>query len=810
MDPSVVWTAIGSVAGVAALVVTGWQVRIGIADHRLRQAAAQRDARATSTTMVVQRRPEESRQPVRLPPRPLVLAGREELLADLHARLADGPAPRTVALCGLGGAGKTSTAVEYAHRHLAEVSVCWQLRAEEPVALEADFAMLAAQLGARDPADVRDPVASVHAVLARQEADWLLIFDNAPDLASVERFLPPAGPGRILVTTQSQHWPPDQALEVPTLDAEAAVSFLVSRTGSTDRAAAADLADELGGLPLALAQAAAYMQATAMSMRAYLELFRARQADLLARGEAAGHPAHVAATLGLALSELGEQAPVALGLMRLLAFLAPEPVPLGPLLSDSGAAAARLTGGGVPTEIAPLAGDPVVCGDAVAALRRYSLVTPAGDGAVLVHRLVRAVTRAALTAADSRRWQEAAAALVDAAVPADTGTPATWPSCALLLPHAQAVLHLASTGMSRIATFLGESGNPAAARDLCRRVAAAREDSLGPEHPDTLTARVSLATWTGEETGNASEVRDQHAALLPIRERILGPEHPDTLSVREGLASWTGFMGDATAARDQHAALLPIFERVYGPEHPDTLFVCASLARWTGNAGHAATARDRLVALLPIWERVSGPEHPRTLFIRGLLARYTGGAGDAAAARDQFTALLPIDERVLGPEHRETLFARYSLSLWTGEVTGNATAARDQHAALLPIFERVFGPEHAGTLLVRGSLARWTGETGDAAAARDQYAALLPIDERVHGPEHPDALAVRSGLAHWTGAAGDATAARDQYAALLPIRERVSGPEHPDTLTDRANLAHWTRQAGGQAISAPPPVPRIQ
>ena len=136
-------------------------------------------------------------QPVRLPPRPASLAGREALLAELDARLSagDGPGPRIAALCGLGGAGKTSTAVEYAHCHLAEVGVAWQFAAEDATVLAAGFGELAAQLGARGLADTRDPVASVHAVLARFPAPWLVIFDNAADLASVAGFLPPAGPG---------------------------------------------------------------------------------------------------------------------------------------------------------------------------------------------------------------------------------------------------------------------------------------------------------------------------------------------------------------------------------------------------------------------------------------------------------------------------------------------------------------------------------------------------------------------------------------------------------------------------------------
>src|SRR6202030_4155737 len=118
-------------------------------------------------------------RPVWLAPRPAMLAGREELLAGLHARLTGGvgDGPRIIALHGLGGAGKTSVAVEYAHRYQATAGMVWQFPAEDPPVLSAEFARLAAQLGARGGVlDPRDPVASVHAVLAGSPAPWLLVF----------------------------------------------------------------------------------------------------------------------------------------------------------------------------------------------------------------------------------------------------------------------------------------------------------------------------------------------------------------------------------------------------------------------------------------------------------------------------------------------------------------------------------------------------------------------------------------------------------------------------------------------------------
>jgi Tetratricopeptide repeat len=649
---------------------------------------------------------------VRLAPRPPPLAGREALLKQLDAWLlaGDSRSPRTVSLCGLGGAGKTSAAVEYAHRHLAEVGVAWQFPAEDATVLAAGFAELAAQLGARGLADARDPVASVHAVLAGFPAPWLLIFDNAADLASVAAFLPPAGPGRVLITSQNPDWP-GQTVDVPVLDPDVAAGFLVSRTGEPDRTAARDLADVLGGLPLALEQAAAYIRATratGMTLARYLSLFRDRAADLLTRGQAAGHAASVAATLGLALSRLGDEARSAAGLLQLLACLAPEPVPLALLLSDAQVAGELAPG--VAAATGPLLGDPVAAGDAIAALRRYSLVTPAGDGLVLVHRLVQAVTLARVSGEVADQWKQTAAALVQAAVPLDTTVPAAWSVCAVLLPHARAVLDLTSDSIWRIARYLGFSGSYPAARELSQLITDARsdDDAYGPEHPDTLVARANLARWTGE-AGDSAAARDQFAALLPLDERVLGPEHPDTLSARGHLAGWTGRAGDPAGARDQYAALLPVDERVLDPKHLETLGARANLAFWTGRAGDPARARDQYAALLPLDERVFGPEHPHTLTARGHLAGWTGRAGDPARARDQYAALLPVRERVLGPDHPDTLGTRADLARWTGEA-GDPAAARDQFAGLLPVFERGLGPGHPDTMTARHDLARWTGQ----------------------------------------------------------------------------------------------------
>ena len=688
---------------------------------------------------------------VRLAPRPVYMAGREELLAALKARLTGdgGAGPGVVALCGLGGAGKTSVALEYAHRQLGQVEVAWQFSAEDPAVLAAGFGELAAQLGA---AGRGDPVAAVHAVLAASQAPWLLVFDNAPDRASVVPFAPPAGPGRVLITSRNQIWPPGQAVEVPVLDPQVAAEFLVRRTGDPDGRAALELAGELGGLPLALEQAAAYVQASGESLAGYLALFRLRRADLLRRGEPTGYSQTVATTWRLAFTDVQQAAPGADGLLRLLAFCAPELIPLRLLLQPRPGLGDKL-GPEVAPVLLPLLNDQLAAGDAVAALRRHSLISPPADGSVSVHRLVQAITIAQMTAELAAAWQRAVAAVIDAALPTDPKSPDAWTAFASLLPHAQAALGENSGSMRKVVSYLGYSGNYPAARDLQQRVLQAQSRVSGPEHPDALVDRGHLARWTGE-AGDAARARDQYRALLPVDERVLGPEHPETLSARGHLAGWTGQAGDPAGARDQYAALLPVDERVFGPEHRETLGARANLAWWTGEAGDPAGARDQYAALLPVDERVLGPEHPHTLTARANLARWTGEAGDPAGARDQFAALVPVRERVLGAEHPDTLIARASLASWTGWA-GDAAGARDQFAALVPVRERVLGAEHPRTLATRANLARWTGEAGDPAGARDQFAALVPVTERVSGAKHPDTLNARASLAHWARLAQD-------------------------------------------------------
>lgn len=211
---------------------------------------------------------------------------------------------------------------------------------------------------------------------------------------------------------------------------------------------------------------------------------------------AGGDPADVAAGVEITLSWLTDTNPAAAALLRLLACLPDLPVP-APRLLYIGHSTAVLPEPQAAALIGPLLNNPHAGAQACKALNYQTLVRPTRGG-MQVHPLVRAAIRARLTAEESAHWQQAGAALIEGALPADPQEPTSWPDFARLLPLARATLEPTSDGMERIARYLGASGSPEAARDLWRQIADAyaENDDYGPEHRRTLAARSNLADWT--------------------------------------------------------------------------------------------------------------------------------------------------------------------------------------------------------------------------------------------------------------------------------------------------------------------------
>jgi len=181
---------------------------------------------------------------------------REQLNAEKRATLV--PKVSAAALHGMGGIGKTQLALAYATQHRRDYIVGWWVPAETPLSTVTALTELASRLGV----DPELPESEFMAQLGDQLAErhrWLLIFDNAADPVDLEPFFPTADGGHVLLTSRNPAW--DGLAEpfgVDLLPLDAAAELLRARTGDPDQQAAEDLAKELGRLPLAVEQAAAY------------------------------------------------------------------------------------------------------------------------------------------------------------------------------------------------------------------------------------------------------------------------------------------------------------------------------------------------------------------------------------------------------------------------------------------------------------------------------------------------------------------------------------------------------------------------
>ena len=345
---------------------------------------------------------------------------------------------------------------------------------------------------------------------------------------------------------------------------EEAVQLLGRRRPGLDPAAAEQIAVELDGLPLALEQAAAYLDRSGLSAVEYLALWRARSRDLHHRGHPDHHRDTIATLWQLSLDRLREESPAAVQLLGIGAHLAPEPIPLDLFTTHPD----RL-----PQPLADAAADPLAFTDTVTAVVDYSLAkrTPTS---LQLHRLVQDVIRAshrtptpaggpgmtpASPASTPGPLLTTAVSLLRADAPSEiTGVPQAWPRWQALLPHVLALtLHpeddpptspdgdttgdRAGGGPDRLdvawlldhaATYLQVRGQPAAARPLAERALTITEAALGPDHPAVATALNTLALdpagpGRAGRRPPAGRTRPDHP------EAALGADHPDVATAPE-------------------------------------------------------------------------------------------------------------------------------------------------------------------------------------------------------------------------------------------------------------------------------------
>ncbi|MHC5674660.1 DUF7779 domain-containing protein [Nostoc sp.] len=354
-------------------------------------------------------------------------------------------AKKVAAFSGLGGIGKTQTAIEYAYRYRQECQLILWAKASEKPELVLGFVRLAELLNlpVSQEKDENLVIAAVKQWLATHKG-WLLILDNADDIPMLREFLPGAHEGYVLLTTRAQATGIYQRIEIKKMQPSDGALLLLRRAklmeeqggldgvSKSERSLAETISREMDGLPLALDQAGAFIEETPSSLGEYLQLYQEEGARLLAeRGELAIDHESVTITFSLAFQKVLERNPKAADLIRVSAFLAPDAIPEE--IFTLGAAE-------LGENLSQLANKPLDFVKVIAEAGRFSLIyrNPTNKS-FDIHRLVQSVLKAEMDKDSCRLWAERTVYAVTQVFP--KAEYANWQDCDRLLPHARVAIN---------------------------------------------------------------------------------------------------------------------------------------------------------------------------------------------------------------------------------------------------------------------------------------------------------------------------------------------------------------------------------
>ena len=793
------------------------------------------------------RHPSASPTRIRFGSRPMIAAGfvkrqgQDELFNAVFTRAE----PRTV-LTGMRGSGKTQLAAAVATRCEEEgwPLVAW-IHAASRKHIIADLYEVALRIGIDAPKNIPLEVI-VQRLLAQlrsaEAADRLVVFDNVENPDDL-RDLIPEGPGvRTLVTTP-RHFDWDGLgwlrLAVGAFDREQSISLLCERTGDTHREAADRIAEALGDVPLAITQAAATVQQGGCALSGYLDRLSHHPLDSrVSRLEGDDYPDAVGTALLMAYEQVLEQ----------LRSMHPQRERIAVSLLD---ALSLLASSGLPTHwLLRLDGDSDAVRDTLSFLKSAAILQESSDGTKTIISWLQGHVYRETYLNDQKKLGQArtCATSVLGGIDVDrlenveqrrhephhlieqllSVTSQDYSHSLLSEPQVSSklaeTLHYAtSLGMSQLALCLTDSVTQAC-------------DALGPDHPDTLASRNSLA-GAYRDAGRLDKAITLYEQILEDSIRILGLDHPSTLTSRFNLAGAYRASGRLDEAITLYEQVFNGRSRILGPDHRSTLTSRDHLTDTYWEAGRldeaitlkkqiladamrimgpdspgASTARlkltdayrdaGRLDEAIPLHQenlddvtRIMGPHHPDTLTARNLLAGAYRDAGRLDEAIPLFEQNLTDVTRLAGPDHPHTLSSRGTL----------ADAYRDAGRLdeAIPLFERnlddvarTLGLDHPGTLASRHSLAGAYRDAGRLDEAITLFEQNLTDFIRILGPDRPDTFTSRSTLASAYQAAGRLDEAIRLFEQNLKDRTRTLGPAHPVTLTSRGNLAGAYRAAG--------------
>jgi tetratricopeptide (TPR) repeat protein len=753
--------------------------------------------------------------------------GREPLLAQIHQRLvgdaeSSGVLRLPLALVGVAGTGKTTVAREYAGRFRQYYQQVLWVRAESHLFVF-EFARLAQELRLieRPSADAyKDAQRALSELTGRKRC--LLILDGADDEESVRAWLPQGGGSRVLITSRFMDWSRAvQTVPVEVLEPEPARQLLLLGSGRVESEASARAADRvaaaLGYFPPALEQAAAFLRAAGLTLDQYLPLFNEAELAVaqsagtnlppLVRASILPHP--LAVTWRLGQQRLG---PMAQTVLRLIAFLAADPIPVQMLEEAGDLLRAGLAEVAEAQATEEVEFTPWTLRTQLNELADASLVAFRGD-LFSVHRLVQQLQQESLDVSGRRSWAWRTVVLVERAFPRAENW--DWEICDRLLAHAFATARLiqewqfdfaeAVALLDRLGLYLKERDRHTQAVAPYQRALAIRRTTLGEEHPDCVQSTHVLA--------EVYRVLEDFAAAEPLLRQaldsaraILGEGHPDVAERQTDLALLYVSMKKPAQAEPLLEQALTLWRAAFGEEHPKVATALDNLGRVHLMQCDTEQAEPLFQRALAIRRKILGERHADVASSLNHLAELHQAAGRYRQAEPLLQQALAIQSSSLGENH-PALAQIFSNLAQLHQATGNYDQAELFFRQALALRREAYGEAHPDFVRSLHGLATLYQSMARYDQAESLYRQALRFQRADLGDNHPDVAQTLASLAGLYEAQNDFAQAEVLYRQALAIRRQSLGEEHLEvaqTLSSLAALyeARGDQGSGSAALSA--------
>lgn len=654
--------------------------------------------------------------------------------------------------------------------------------------------------------------------LEEEPGEWLLIIDNADeallfaskgDLSqnksktgtepSILEYLPESPRGSILITTRNRaagvkftKSQPRYLVEVQTMTEEESSCLIKSTlTGHipTD-SEIRELAGLLDHLPLALAQAAAFMQENVLTVNEYIESYKESdeaQMELLSEPfEALGRDSAVhnavATTFIVSINQIKERDPKAIEILSLVAFVDQHDIPKS-LLQGKLKRPLELT-------------------KALGTLKSFSLIIANERGNFSLHRLVQLVMRKWLIIEDKFEDQVIQAMDMIAGL-FPNATFEQWSTCAAYLPHAQSILNFVPKLHDKllrrrlylqegIAYYLWTQGYYDEGEELDLLIVEENKKEFGMEHPETLESIAGLAA-TYESHGKWAEAAKLDEHVFETRAKNLGPTHFLSLTSKMGLAKSYSKQDRINEAESLMLEVLETNQSLFGEEHESTIDTMANLGSIYIEMGQLEQA-DELIKQAFDWRRnIYGTEHIHTLDTATTLGVLYIEQDELQAAEELIIQTIEVQERKLGPKHPNTLTSKSNLAT-VYQSKQEWEKAEELVLDVIKDYSNRLGSTHHDTLKEKSKLVDIWFHRGLVKQSDELEDEVIKDSEHSLGSDHPFTLKCILEVALTRR-----RQSRDEEAIRLMVkvvsrREKALGPFHDETLMPFGLLCEWCGQ----------------